>query len=122
MTTLLMALHVFVSLFLIVVVLLQGGKGAEMGSVFGGGSSQTLFGSRGGATFMNKLTTGIAVAFMITSLVLTVVSLKGGSVVKSTVIPEEKTLPVPPAGVTPESGGVKPVNPEQTPSNKPAGK
>src|SRR5574341_1366177 len=62
-------IHVFACLFLIVVVLLQTGKGADMGAVFGGGS-QTLFGSGGAGNLLTKLTTGTAVAFMITSLIL----------------------------------------------------
>jgi preprotein translocase subunit SecG len=61
--------HVFACLFLIVVVLLQTGKGADMGAVFGGGS-QTLFGSGGAGNLLTKLTTGTAIAFMITSLIL----------------------------------------------------
>ena len=64
------AIHVVACLFLIVVVLLQTGKGADMGAVFGGGS-QTLFGSSGAGNFLTKLTTGTAIAFMITSLILT---------------------------------------------------
>jgi preprotein translocase subunit SecG len=63
-------IHVLACLFLIVVVLLQTGKGADMGAVFGGGS-QTLFGSGGAGNFLTKLTTGTAIAFMLTSLVLT---------------------------------------------------
>src|SRR5262249_2237826 len=63
-------IHVFACLFLIVVVLLQTGKGADMGAVFGGGS-QTLFGSSGAGNFLTKLTTGTAIAFMVTSLILT---------------------------------------------------
>src|SRR6058998_2650274 len=63
------AIHVLACLFLIVVVLLQTGKGADMGAVFGGGS-QTLFGSSGAGNFLTKLTTGTAIAFMLTSLVL----------------------------------------------------
>jgi len=62
-------IHVFACLFLIVVVLLQTGKGADMGAVFGGGS-QTLFGSSGAGNFLTKLTTGTAIAFMVTSLIL----------------------------------------------------
>jgi preprotein translocase subunit SecG len=64
------AIHVFACVFLIVVVLLQTGKGADMGAVFGGGS-QTLFGSSGAGNFLTKLTTGTAIAFMLTSLILT---------------------------------------------------
>ena len=63
-------IHVFACLFLIVVVLLQTGKGADMGAVFGGGS-QTLFGSGGAGNFLTKLTAGTAIAFMLTSLILT---------------------------------------------------
>ena len=62
--------HVVACLFLIIVVLLQTGKGADMGAVFGGGS-QTLFGSSGAGNFLTKLTTGTAIAFMLTSLILT---------------------------------------------------
>jgi preprotein translocase subunit SecG len=62
-------IHVLACLLLIVVVLLQTGKGADMGAVFGGGS-QTLFGSGGAGNFLTKLTTGTAIAFMVTSLIL----------------------------------------------------
>ena len=61
--------HVLACLFLIVVVLLQTGKGADMGAAFGGGS-QTLFGASGAGNLLTKLTTGTAVAFMVTSLIL----------------------------------------------------
>jgi len=56
------------------IVLLQTGKGADMGAIFGGGSSQTLFGSTGATTFLTKLTTGAAIIFMATSLIITYVS------------------------------------------------
>jgi len=62
-------LHVIVSVGLILVVLLQTGKGAEIGAVFGG-SSSTIFGSSGAGNFLTRLTTGMAVVFMITSLAL----------------------------------------------------
>ena len=68
MTPFLIALHVLVSIFLIAVVLLQRGKGAEMGAVFGGGGGSTVFGSRGAGNFLTRLTTGAAVVFMLTSL------------------------------------------------------
>ena len=62
-------LHVIVCIALIMIVLLQTGKGAEMGAAFGG-STQTVFGSSGPAGFLNKFTTGVAILFMITSLSL----------------------------------------------------
>ena len=65
----LILIHLIACLSLIVIVLLQTGKGSEIGAVFGG-SSQTLFGSSGGGTFFGKLTTGVAIVFMLSSLVL----------------------------------------------------
>ena len=62
-------LHVIVSIGLILVVLLQTGKGAEVGAVFGG-SSSTIFGSSGAGNFLTRLTTGMAIVFMLTSLTL----------------------------------------------------
>jgi preprotein translocase subunit SecG len=62
-------IHILTSIGLILVVLLQQGKGAEMGAVFGG-SSSTIFGSSGAGNFLTRLTTGMAIVFMITSLTL----------------------------------------------------
>jgi len=70
MHTLIVILHVIVSIAMILVILLQTGKGSDIGAVFGGGSSQTLFGSTGPTSFLSKLTAGAAVLFMITSLIL----------------------------------------------------
>ena len=70
MNTVLVVLHVLVCIFLIAVVLLQRGKGAEIGAVFGSGASSTVFGSRGAGNFLTKLTTVSAVIFMLTSLSL----------------------------------------------------
>jgi len=107
----LLIIHVIVCLMLIAIVLLQSGKGAEMGAAFGG-SSQTIFGSRGAATFLSKLTTVAAIAFMITSLTLAVVTAKGKSVVKKTPVTEEqKSIPVPSGPV--QGGGAQPVQPPQ---------
>jgi len=72
MTTFVVVLHVFVCVLLILIVLLQAGKGAEMGATFGAGGSQSVFGSGGAAPFMTKLTTVIAVIFMVTSIGLTI--------------------------------------------------
>ncbi len=74
MSILLIALHVIVCITLIMIVLLQTGKGADMGAAFGGGSSQTLFGSTGASTFLGKATTVAAVIFMLTSLTLAYIS------------------------------------------------
>jgi preprotein translocase subunit SecG len=95
MYTAIVVIHLIVCLFLIFIILIQSSKGAEMGAAFGG-SSQTLFGSRGAATFLSKLTTGAAIAFMLTSLLLAVTSIKRDSVVSS--IPVQQTAEKPLAG------------------------
>jgi preprotein translocase subunit SecG len=74
MDTIINVIHVIAALSLILTVLLQAGKGAAMGSGLGAGSSQTMFGSSGAGNFLTKLTTGIAVLFMVTSLTLAVFS------------------------------------------------
>ncbi|WP_225071343.1 preprotein translocase subunit SecG [Desulfuromonas sp. CSMB_57] len=78
MVTLLLIVHVLVCLALIAIVLLQGGKGAEIGATFGAGGSQTVFGASGGKNFMSRLTTWAATVFMITSLVLAFVYARPG--------------------------------------------
>ena len=74
MTIFLTVLHVLACLFLIVIVLLQRGKGAEMGAMFGGGAGATVFGSRGAGNFLTRMTTAAAVVFMLTSLTLAYVA------------------------------------------------
>jgi preprotein translocase subunit SecG len=70
-TTVILAVHILVCVALIMIILLQSGKGADIGAVFGGGSSNTLFGSTGATPFLSKLTIAAAVIFMITSIILT---------------------------------------------------
>lgn len=70
MTTLLTIIHVLACITLILIVLLQAGKGASMGAAFGG-SSQTVFGSSGAGTFLGKMTAAVAIIFMLTSITLT---------------------------------------------------
>jgi preprotein translocase subunit SecG len=94
MIYLLIALHILVSLALIVIVLLQHGKGAEMGASFGSGGSQSVFGAGGGNTFMSKLTTSAAVIFMLTSLTLAYL---GGHTGTSSIMPSKSAAPKPAA-------------------------
>ncbi len=70
MSEFLTTLHVMVCISLVAVVLLQRGKGADIGAALGGGSSNTVFGGRGAGNFLTKLTTGCAIVFMLTSLSL----------------------------------------------------
>lgn len=71
MHTLVTVVHVFTCILLVLVVLIQSGKGAEISTSFGG-SSQTVFGSSGGANFFTRFTSGAAAVFMVTSVVLTI--------------------------------------------------
>ena len=78
MVILLTILHVIVAVFLILVVLLQTGKRADLAGAFGGGGSQTAFGARGAATLLSRLTAWSAGVFMATSLLLSLMSSTGG--------------------------------------------
>lgn len=84
--------HVVACIAIIMVVLLQTGKGSDIGAAFGGGSSQTLFGSTGASTFLSKATTVIAIVFMITSLSLAYMSgnRSKSSIMKDVKIPVEQ--------------------------------
>lgn len=89
MTSLLIGLHILVSLALIVIVLLQMGKGAQAGASFGAGGSQAMFGSTGG-NFMSKITAAAAIIFMLTSLTLAYFY---SSVESQTVMPSNVAAP-----------------------------
>ncbi len=73
---LVIALHILVCIILVLVVLLQSGKGADLAGAFGGGATQTAFGSRGPASFLSKMTTVAAVIFMLTCIGLSMISTK----------------------------------------------
>ncbi len=113
-------IHVIVSIALIMIVLLQTGKGADMGAAFGGGSSQTLFGSTGASTFLGKATTVAAVIFMLTSLVLAYRSgvRTGDSIMVDKKAPiEQQSAPAIPAapdqGAQPAAETAPPLQPAQ---------
>jgi len=77
MSVLLTVIHIMACFLLVGIVLLQAGKGADIGAAFGAGASQTMFGSRGVTTVLQKATAGIAITFMLTSLGLAYYSRKG---------------------------------------------
>lgn len=75
MAGIILTIHVIVCVLLVLIVLIQGGKNAAMGSAFGGSGGQALFGPTGPATILTKITTGVAIIFMITSLTLAYMSM-----------------------------------------------
>ncbi len=113
----LVVLHIVVAIALILIVLLQAGKGAGIGAAFGG-ASQTVFGPRGPGSFLGKLTTAAAGIFMVTSLVLAVFSSHhGGSVVLTAPTPRP---PGSPTGTPPEQTAPSvPDAPERSGSTEP---
>src|SRR5262245_52452322 len=120
-------IYVLVCLLLLMVILLQQGKGGDMASAFGGGSSQTAFGARAGATLLTKMTTVCAVLFMVGALVLAIIAQRGpGSLVSGTPAPPatttQKPLPTAPGGTsTPAPASTTtPAPPSQAPTGTPA--
>jgi preprotein translocase subunit SecG len=83
---LLVGIHVLVCIFLVIVVLLQSGKAADLAGAFGGMGSQTAFGPRGSATILSKATTIAAGLFMITSMTLAIMASRGTTALGSTVL------------------------------------
>ena len=91
MIILLTIIHIIVCVFLVIVVLLQSGKAADLAGAFGGMGSQTAFGPRGSATVLSKATTVSAAVFMVTSLSLAIMASRGSSSVSSVT---ERSKPV----------------------------
>lgn len=119
-TIILTTVHVIVCVFLIVVVLLQSGKAADLAGAFGGMGSQTAFGPRGSATLLSKATTISAIIFMLTSISLSIMATRssGGAVgnsvlerhqVKTAPVTNQTQLPVgPPPAAPPANSAPKP--------------
>lgn len=102
MFQIILAIHIVIAFVLIVLVLLQQGKGADAGANFGGGSSQSVFGSRGSATFLSRTTAILATLFFITSLSLAYIASKEVKGYKSVVSEQAKPVaPVSPASDAP---------------------
>ena len=113
LSVLLHILYVPVCIFLILVVLLQSGKRADLAGAFGGGGSQTAFGARGAATLLAKVTTASAILFMVVALALSIIGSRragsGGTVLDE--VPAETSAPAPveqpPLGLLEESAPVE---------------
>ena len=93
----LIVLYVFICFFLILVVLVQQGKGADIAGAFGGGGTQTAFGARGATTLLHKLTTGAFIGFIVIAMTLVILQArpKSSSVMKTYAEKGAKTAPAP---------------------------
>ena len=115
----LVSIYILICFFLILVVLLQQGKGADIAGAFGGGGSQTAFGARGATTFLHKLTTGAFVAFILLSMLLSILEARPRSSVIKTLPAAAATqkAPVPaPAAQAPAPAAPAPAAPAPAPA------
>ncbi len=106
--------YVFICFFLILVVLVQQGKGADIAGAFGGGGTQTAFGARGATTILHKLTTAAFIGFIVLALALTILQARPkSSVIRPGTVPAKaapaKAAPAP----APKAPAPAPVNPAQ---------
>jgi preprotein translocase subunit SecG len=119
--TLVVIIHVLVCLVIMGLVLLQAGKGADIGSAFGGGGSQAVFGSMGTPTILGKATTGVAIAFMLTSFFLASLGHRGTATIMPAAAPVPAAAPAstaaPAAPVAPSAPAAAPA-PTAPPATK----
>ncbi|MCF8025472.1 MAG: preprotein translocase subunit SecG [Desulfobacteraceae bacterium] len=120
MHVLIILIHLIVCFALIAIILLQTGKGASMGAMFGGAGNQTLFGQTGASSFLGKATTVAAVVFMLTSLSLAVMSKSGDKSVVGDMKPaaeqSQEATQAPIGGETPDMPAAQQGQSQQTPS------
>jgi preprotein translocase subunit SecG len=109
----LLIIHIFVAASLIILVLLQQGKGAAMGAAFGSGASQTVFGSRGSGSFLLRVTIGFVTLFFITSISLNYLASKATRTERQIILPALPGNSIPDINkpVTPSSIPATPVAP-----------
>ncbi len=118
-----LSLHFLICIFLVVVILLQAGKGADMGAAFGAGGSQSLFGARGASTSLQKMTTVVSTSFLLTSISLASIHKKrsvagGADSVVGDIVPEP--VGTQPAPASPEAVTAPAAPAAPAPSEKPA--
>ena len=117
----LVTVYVIICFFLILVVLLQQGKGADIAGAFGGGSSQTAFGARGATTFLHKLTTFAFVGFVLISMLLSIMEArpKASVIDKSLPAAAAPQKPAVPAPAAPAPDGAAPAAAQPAPNAAP---
>jgi preprotein translocase subunit SecG len=133
METFVLVLHVLIATVMTFFILMQQGKGADAGASFGAGGSQTVFGSAGSASFLTKLTAGLALVFFATSMILAVYAkqhVSGAAIlpglnVKAPVKPANTDIPAPAPAVqaaasAPANADIPAASSPATPSNPPA--
>ena len=123
MVILLTIVHVVICLFLVIVVLLQSGKAADLAGAIGGMGSQTAFGPRGSATVLSKATTIAAALFMVTSLTLSIIATRTGATGAGTVLetqpaPAGEVAPAPAPTVDPGNGQEVPIPVPEPPAQQ----
>lgn len=124
MQQLILMFHVLIAVALVILILLQQGKGAEMGAAFGSGASQTLFGSRGSGSFLMKVTGALGFLFFLTSLTLGYLTAQQAKIdplqalskmqIKNTAPPTMPTLPVQQNSIPANSSVPQPVIPPKS--------
>ncbi|MFH1238480.1 MAG: preprotein translocase subunit SecG [bacterium] len=121
MAFILTVLHIIVSLFLILLILIQAGKGASLSGLFGGGGGEAIFGGGGGDIFLKKMTIVVASLFVLTSLTLAILSSRAQT---NTIVKEEPAseMPVNPAGPAQSIPAAPQANPPAPTQVPPAGK
>jgi len=117
MITVIAILHVIVAIALIMIILMQTGRGSDIGAAFGAGASQTVFGSSGSTPFLNRVTVGAAVVFMLTSLLLAHASGRHRGTL-STVIPAKSHQAAPAKAGTPAKTPSSPAKSTSNPEGK----
>ena len=107
LTSIFTVVHLVAAIAIVVLVLLQQGKGADMGAAFGGGASSSVFGSRGSATFLSRVTAGLAAVFFITGLSLAYIYTQQSATPRSVMAVEgvSESSDVPPVGPAKEDNG-----------------
>ena len=105
METLVVTVHVVIAVALVGLVLIQQGKGADAGAAFGGGASQTVFGSQGSGSFLTKMTTLLAVVFFVTSFSLAIFAKQRAEVAGEAGIPVVEESSAPSVDDAPASNG-----------------